>query len=75
MIPPLSILVVLSLSLIHIYLQHIDPKWIVKRRVGPFGCEALVNNKAMIRRLYPELLIDNATLEEIMLFYVKGEEK
>lgn len=56
-------------------LQHIDPKWIVKRRVGPFGCEALVNNKSMIHRLYPELLIDNATLEEIMLFYVKGEEK
>ena len=53
--------------------KRIDPKWIVKQRTGPFGCEILVNNKAAVRHLYPELLVDNASLEEIMLFHVKGE--
>lgn len=56
-------------------LQCIDPKWIVKQRMGSFGCEALVRNKAMVRRNDPELIVDNASLEEIMLFYIKGEEK
>ena len=53
--------------------KRIDPKWIVKQRTGPLGCEILVNNKAAVRHLYPELLVDNASLEEIMLFHVKGE--
>lgn len=53
--------------------KRIDPKWIVNQRTGPFGCEILVNNKAAVRHLYPELLVDNASLEEIMLFHVKGE--
>ena len=53
--------------------KRIDPTWIVKQRTGPFGCEILVNNKAAVRHLYPELLVDNASLEEIMLFHVKGE--
>lgn len=56
-------------------LRRVDPKWIVKRRTGAFGCEALVNDKAAIRRAYPDLTLDNASLEEIMLFYVKGEDK
>ena len=56
-------------------LDRVDPKWIVTRRAGAFGCEALVNDKAAVRRRYPELLVDNASLEEIMLFYVKGEAK
>ena len=39
----------------------------------PDSGKILVNNKAAVRHLYPELLVDNASLEEIMLFHVKGE--
>ena len=56
-------------------MQSIDPKWTVKTRQGIFGCEALVNNKAAVRRLYPDFVVDNASLEDTMLFYVKGEER
>lgn len=44
-------------------------------RVMPhkFGCNVLVQNAAQLRRSHPEMVIDYATLEDIMLFYVKGE--
>lgn len=38
-----------------------------------FGYAVLVNDKHAIRRSYPNLVVDNASIEEIMLFYIKGE--
>lgn len=34
--------------------------------------ECLVRDKETIRRKYKDLVVDNATLEDIMLFYIKG---
>ena len=43
------------------------------KRMGAFGCEALVRDRREARRKYPDAVIDAATLDDIMLFYVKGE--
>ena len=37
---------------------------------GAFGVDVLINDMKAAARLYPELVIDRANLEEIMLFYV-----
>lgn len=34
--------------------------------------ECLIKNKDIAKRKYPNYVIDNATIEEIMLFYIKG---
>lgn len=42
-------------------------------RKNQFGFEILVNNKEAIRKKYPEAVLDGVTIEEIMLFYIRGE--
>ena len=37
---------------------------------GVYGVEILVNDKKACKKLYPEMVIEQATLEEIMLFYI-----
>lgn len=34
--------------------------------------ECLVNNKDIAKKKYPDFVVDNATIEDIMLFYIKG---
>ena len=51
----------------------VDGAFIVGRRTSQFGCEALIQNKEKFRRLYPGLTVDPVTLEEIMVFTVKGD--
>ena len=34
--------------------------------------ECLVRDKEAARRSYPDVIVDNASLEDIMLFYIKG---
>jgi len=41
------------------------------RRYG-FGCEMLVPDRQAMRRKYPHLTIDPASIEEIMLYYARG---
>lgn len=43
-------------------------------REGQFGCEALVKDRAAFRRKYPDLTVDPVTLEDIMVFTVRGDE-
>ena len=38
------------------------------------GCEALVRDRQAFRRRYPELTVDPVTLEDIMVFTVRGDE-
>lgn len=45
----------------------------IRYRKNQFGFEVLVNNKAAIQKKYPDAVVDGVTIEEIMLFYVKGE--
>ncbi len=56
-------------------LETIDPRDILRTRRGSFGCEALVKDRAAFSRKYPMLLVERTTLEDIMLFVGKGEEK
>lgn len=54
-------------------LEKISPEFVVRIMPHQFGCNALVQNSARLRRQHPEMTVDCATLEDIMLFYVKGE--
>ena len=54
-------------------LGQVDPTDLVRVRRGSFGCQALVADRAAFARKYPGLLVERATLEEIMLLIGKGE--
>ena len=54
-------------------LERVDPALLVGQRVGQFGCEALVKDRRAFCRLYPELTVDRVSLEDIMVFTVKGD--
>ena len=41
-------------------------------RQSNIGIECLVKDKEMAKRKYKNMIVDNATLEDIMLFYIKG---
>lgn len=56
-------------------LRKIDRKYLVGYRKNRFGCEALVNDRRELGFLMPGLVIDPVTLEDIMVYTVKGEEK
>ena len=44
-------------------------------RQSQFGYEVLVKDRAAARRRYPGAVVDAATIEDIMLFYVRGEQQ
>ncbi len=52
--------------------SSIDPDDYIVHRTGSFSVECLVRDKEAMRRKYADIVIDNATLEDIMLFYIKG---
>jgi len=54
-------------------LEQVDPALLVGRRVGQFGCEALVKDRRAFTRQYPDLTVDPVSLEDIMVFTVKGD--
>lgn len=45
------------------------------KRTSAMGCELLTNDRAGFTRRHPGMVMDSVSLEEIMLFYVKGEAK
>ena len=51
----------------------IDKKDIVGYRKNQFGYEVLVTNKQKNKSKYKDFIMDNANLEDIMLFYIRGE--
>lgn len=51
-------------------LQNIE---IINYRKHSFGVEALISNKEDAITKYPNYVIDSTNLEEIMLYYVRGE--
>ena len=62
----------------HPHKEHtvtVDPALLVGVRTGQFGCEALVRDKHAFTRFYPGLTVDPVTLEDIMVFTVKGDAK
>ena len=55
-------------------LSAVDPADLVRVRNGRFGSEALVRNRARIARKYRDMVVDPASIEEIMLFYARGDQ-
>lgn len=51
----------------------LDRSEFLRVRRGACECAALVPDRAAARRRHPDLVVDAPTLDEIMLFYVKGE--
>lgn len=52
-----------------------DQSEILTYRKQEYQYEVLVDKKEQIQRKYPEMVVDRATLDEIMLLYIKGERK
>ena len=55
--------------------KEIDPGDFISARLTDFGAEVMVSDKKKAEEKYSGLTIDNTTLEEIMLFYVRREKK
>lgn len=53
--------------------KDIDKEDIISARLTDFGAEVMVSNRVKAAAKYSGLTIDNTTLEEIMLFYVRRE--
>lgn len=51
----------------------LDKSGFLRWRRGGAECEALVADKNEARRRYPGLVVDGASLDEIMLLYIRGE--
>ena len=45
----------------------------MRYRKNHFCFEVLVKDKAVIRKKYPEAVVDGVTIEEMMLFYIRGK--
>lgn len=50
-------------------LAQIGRPFIVNAQPGAFGTEVLVNDRKACEKLYPEMVIEPASLEDIMIFY------
>lgn len=55
--------------------REIAAEDIISARLTDFGAEVMVSDKAACKRKYSGLVMDNTTLEEIMVFYVNREKK
>lgn len=49
----------------------LDPAWIVGRRESKFDVELLVRPKEAVRRAQPQLLLETASIDDIMTFFAK----
>lgn len=55
-------------------LAQVEPEYLVGTRQSQFSCEALVRDRRAFSRRYPQFQLDPVTLEEIMVFTVRGDE-
>ncbi len=51
-------------------LDKINRSLIVNAQPGSFGVEILVNDRKACEKLYPDMVVEQASLEDIMIFYV-----
>ena len=54
-------------------LEQVDRGYIVSTRKSQYSTEALIRHKSDFKRLYPRLMVEPVTLDELMVFVVKGE--
>ena len=55
-------------------LAELEPGELLRVRRGSFGCHGLTADRDAFARRHPQLTVEPATLEDIMLFVGKGEE-
>lgn len=55
--------------------KNIDREDIISARLTDFGADVMVTDKAGCRRKYSGLVFDNATLDDIMVYYVNRGKK
>lgn len=53
-------------------LEQVSKSLIVNVQSGSFGVEVLVNDRRVCEKLYPNMVIEQASLEEIMIYYVNN---
>lgn len=51
----------------------IDGKYILRYKDNKYSVEVLIKNKSEFKIKYPEKVVDNVNLDEIMVFYSRGE--
>ena len=54
-------------------LEQVDRGYLVSTRKSQYSTEALIRHKSDFKRLYPRLTVEPVTLDELMVFVVKGE--
>ena len=54
-------------------LEQVDRGYIVSTRKSQYSTEALIRHRDAFKRLYPRLAVEPVTLDELMVFVVKGE--
>lgn len=54
-------------------LARIAPDLLVGKREGEYGCQALVKDRAAFRAAFPDLELDPPSLEDLMIFTVRGD--
>lgn len=55
-------------------LEKIDEKYILKKLKKSYGYDLLINNKNELKEFFPNLTIDNCSIDEIMVIYTKGSD-
>ena len=55
--------------------KDLDPEDFISARLTDFGAEALVSDRAAVARKYSGAVIDPASLDEIMVYYVNKGKK
>lgn len=53
-------------------LEQVSKPLIVNVQLGSFGVEVLVNDRRACEKLYPNMVMEQASLEEIMIYYVNN---
>ncbi len=56
-------------------LEQIDKEFLVSVRENAYECECLIRNARQFAGKYPQLAVDRASVEDIVLFYVRGERR
>lgn len=55
-------------------LERVDRGYLVSTRKSQYSTEALIRHRGDFQRLYPRLAVEPVTLDELMVFVVKGEQ-
>lgn len=53
--------------------DRVDSADVLRMRQSSFGCEALITDRKRFGRKYPDLMVEPVKLEEIMLFFGRGD--